>query len=44
MNWTKSHPIICFKNIGIGKVPGEGFKKIKVHFVFDAKADGKRRA
>ena len=33
-----------FHNIGVGVSPGPDFKKIKVKFVFDCKADGFRKA
>ena len=32
-----------FRDLGIGGSPGMGYKKIKVRFVFDAKADGRRK-
>ena len=32
-----------FHDLGIGGAPGAGYKKIKVRFVFDAKADGRRK-
>ena len=32
-----------FCDLGIGGAPGAGYKKIKVRFVFDAKADGRRK-
>ena len=32
-----------FCDLGKGGSPGDDYKKIKVHFVFDVKADGKRK-
>ena len=32
-----------FHDLGIGDAPGVGYKKIKVRFVFDTKADGRRK-
>ena len=33
-----------FKDIGTGDLKPEGYKKIKVHFVYDVKYDGHHKA
>ena len=46
MIWRELDQILSYKsfrNIGIGVSPGADFKKIKVKFVFDCKADGYRK-
>ena len=32
-----------FRDLGPGGLPGPEFKKIKIRFVFDVKADGRRK-
>ena len=34
----------AFKDIGKGGIPGPGYKKIRVHMVYDVKNDGRHRA
>ena len=46
MIWRELDQISSYKslrNIGVGVSPGPDFKKIKVKFVFDCKADGRRK-
>jgi hypothetical protein len=44
LEMSQLHKYDTFHDKGIGTTPGEGFKKIRVHFVFAVKHDGRHKA